>query len=445
MPVVSPNAIARFASTRPGYMKITITNFTMRDFEPNYINGIVLCVKRASTDELLADWVSPNKDGYLNIKPTRPMQRGLNFEFEVGPDVVNPIAYDNSGDYILRLLFPDNSAANFRVSMQGAIRPSSDYTPQANRRAAYKAQEPTGGYAQAGATGAGAAGAAAGAAGAGAAGAGAAGAGASGSAMGAAPSVGAGSGPVGAGASAAAAGAAPAAGAAAAGATTQRSGIGITKLIGVFCILILLGIGAFFLKDLLFGGGADVSVPAQEEQTQEEPKPEEEQTPAEESESEESAAPVAQNASCRIDGAKGDDKTIISNCFATNPNQTDLQALLAESMRLNRCEITMRILRTKGRSAEGGGVFAYVYAQYADPNSQYQSPCIQKSQADADYWKQRVSNDRGFVQAEADALMQMLPQSSTGAAGTAGTGNAGSAGTGTSTAPHVTTGAMTGR
>ena len=82
--------------------------------------------------------------------------------------------------------------------------------------------------------------------------------------------------------------------------------------------------------------------------------------------------------------------------------------MLAESLRLNRCEIALRILRTKGRAAEGG-LYAYVYAMYADPRSKFVSSCITKSDADAQYWAQRVQNDQTFNLQEAKDFMQQLP------------------------------------
>ena len=113
------------------------------------------------------------------------------------------------------------------------------------------------------------------------------------------------------------------------------------------------------------------------------------------------------NQACSLEHAKGDDKDIINNCLQSNPTADDLNYLLANAIKQDRCEIVLRVLRTKGRASDGSN-YAYVYSQYADPNSSYKSKCINKSQDDATYWAERVKSNQSFNQAQADELLKSL-------------------------------------
>lgn len=103
-----------------------------------------------------------------------------------------------------------------------------------------------------------------------------------------------------------------------------------------------------------------------------------------------------------------DDKAILNDCLAQKPNNEQLFALMAEAMKNDHCEIVLRVLRTKGRS-DNGGVYAYTYAHYADPQSDARNKCIVKNAEDAKYWSERVSGDKTFNQQEADKLIKLLP------------------------------------
>ena len=105
---------------------------------------------------------------------------------------------------------------------------------------------------------------------------------------------------------------------------------------------------------------------------------------------------------------KLDDKTVLNACLAAKPSDEHLFALMADAMQNDRCEIVLRVLRTKGR-ADNGGAYAYTYAQYADPQSSYQSKCIEKNASDVTYWTERMQADKNFNQQEADKLIKLLP------------------------------------
>lgn len=153
------------------------------------------------------------------------------------------------------------------------------------------------------------------------------------------------------------------------------------KIVGIVCVILLLIGAALFVMNLM-KGNAGASAPVEEPQSN-------------------------INQACSLEHAKGDDKDIINNCLQSNPTADDLNYLLANAMKQDRCEIVLRVLRTKGRAADGS-TYAYVYSQYADPNSSYKSKCINKSQDDATYWAERVKSNQSFNQAQADELLKSL-------------------------------------
>ena len=167
----------------------------------------------------------------------------------------------------------------------------------------------------------------------------------------------------------------------AAAANNNNKSIFIMKIVGIVCVILLLIGAALFVMNLM-KGNAGASAPVEEPQSN-------------------------INQACSLEHAKGDDKAIINNCLQSNPTADDLNYLLANAMKQDRCEIVLRILRTKGRAADGS-TYAYVYSQYADPNSSYKSKCINKSQDDATYWAERVKANQSFNQAQADELLKSL-------------------------------------
>lgn len=424
MPVI--DSFARFTpSQRPGYGSFTLMHFDpVKALGDGYTNGISLLIKRSSSkdDEPLADFQGTDAQGFLTIRPTRCQKRGLDFLFDVGPEVVNPMAYDNSGDYILQLRGRFGGVLSFKVSLVGQPRASVQFGPQPTPRPSFKA-----GVNDKGAENHGPAGMP----------------GPSGA-------------PNAAGAGAAVAGQAQK--------VTQRdmaekreleeaerqrrvrSSAGLIKLFGILGVILVLGLLFFFFKDLILGPEKELTLAdtAYEQEVAPEPESAPEVPAAPEPEPaapvaaaepeqvtrgleipESAAASVGAGAvvggravgttttmmtaqqNCRLAGNKGDDRTIINNCLATQPTNADLQSLLAEAMRAERCEIALRILRTKGRSADGG-IFAYVYALYADPKSTYNSPCITKSPEDARYWAERVRQDRSFSEAQGQELLEAM-------------------------------------
>ena len=103
------------------------------------------------------------------------------------------------------------------------------------------------------------------------------------------------------------------------------------------------------------------------------------------------------------------DSEIISGCLSSKPADADLQSLLAQSMKNGRCEIVLRLLRTKGR-ADDGGNYAYIYSVYADPSSQYSNECINKNDSDHQYWAQRVKDNKSFNPEAAQKVLEQIAQ-----------------------------------
>lgn len=130
MPVL--DRVAKFKPLQPGYAKLTLNRFNaLQLLGPNYGQRIELLVVRRN-EAALADWHSPAPDGFISIIPKNPRQHAMDFEFEVGPDVVNPMAFDNSGDYILRIRDVNGIIMSFSVAMQGSPRAGSVFQDGSN-------------------------------------------------------------------------------------------------------------------------------------------------------------------------------------------------------------------------------------------------------------------------------------------------------------------------
>lgn len=364
---VMDNLTARLTPQGRGHAEVALMSFAAGKIIPNYRNEIELLFVKRGSEERLGDWPSEGTDpmGFVRIKPIAPQQKGMDFIFGIDGAIVDALAYDPNKNFMLKLRGADEVIRSFNVDVQRkngrgleANLARVDPKPQAQ--------------------GSGTAGAAAGFA----------------ATPGAAPQgLGAPLGP----------GGAPTA------ASAKSGSLGLGKILGLIFFLILLGVGGFFLLRMLgmFGGGA-ASVPeepaAQEEPT---PEPEPEPEPAAEPEPVVDNGLVSANAACRLDGTSGDERDVLSMCLATKPSKEDLTGMLAEALRLERCEIAQRILRTLGRAPDGTA-YAFVYATFADPNSAMSNKCIAKRPSDAQYWGTRVKNDHGFNQADGIALLEQL-------------------------------------
>lgn len=363
MPAV--DKIARFTPGRPGEGKFALIGFNGLQNLGEYTTGIDMLVVRRN-EEHLGDWISSSPDGFIRVTPRRARQRALDFEFEVGPEVINPMAFDNSGDYILKIRDINGVVQSFVISLQAMPRASSAFGRAAIQERAAPAPGVVGG-----------AGAAAGAAG------------AAGAADGDAPP------PEHLKPHAPPPPPAP-----------SKSPM-ILKIVGIICVLALIAGAVYFVLDMLNSkNGVDMPT---DEQQQEQEQPQDGSSQDGSADVAAAGAATAAAGSCSLKGNTADDKTVISNCLASAPKADDIYSLLNEAMREQRCEIVQRILRTKGRAADGGP-FAHVYARYSDPGSQFVNKCIEKNANDSQYWSQRVKADKNFDKREADKLMQMLQQ-----------------------------------
>lgn len=422
MPEISK--IARFVSAqRPGCGTFSLLGCKgTQDLGEDCKSKLSVLVVRSQTEEPLADWHSPNADKFLNIEPEKAQQRGQDFEFTVGPEVVNPMAYDNNlGDFTLKIKCADGVIRSYKISVQDPqLRPSTSYVSPQNENQEFKATEPKtaeeGAASVAGATDAGAANAAK---------------------------------PL----SAAQQRAANAE-------KTQsklRMGTSLVRIFGIVGIILVLGLLFFFLRDSFLGKEDPVAKPlvaeANKDQANQANKAESKDPQANDhgelgegndiDSAEHSAikADVSTNVNVGevIDGnvdTKGannqsstnlvtnnkssntliasqacrivnglDDRTIINNCLAAQPTDTHLMQLLIEALKNERCEIALRLLRSKGR-ASNGGIYAHVYATFADPQSVYRSPCIVKSAEDAAYWSKRAQADQSLTPDVAQKLLE---------------------------------------
>lgn len=410
MPVTSELS-ARFCSTKPGKGSFTLIGFSskIKDLGNTDINGIDICV--AKKDRPLADWYTDTKnvkDGFIKINKVHGRRNGMDFIFEVDATIVDPMAWDSTGDYLLKIKGVSGTIYQFAVATDNMpiasssgyrkvedadnrgfanIEPKSKETPASSKLNSNNANLDSpkansgvnlnGGVA----SGANNLGSSAGAG---------AGAGFGTPELKSTPSYDspkANSADPNHNLAAAvdnankAAANANAAAANAAAANNNNKSIFIMKIVGIVCVILLLIGAALFVMNLM-KGNAGASAPVEEPQSN-------------------------INQACSLEHAKGDDKDIINNCLQSNPTADDLNYLLANAMKQDRCEIVLRVLRTKGRAADGS-TYAYVYSQYADPNSSYKSKCINKSQDDATYWAERVKSNQSFNQAQADELLKSL-------------------------------------
>lgn len=410
MPVTSELS-ARFCSTKPGKGSFTLIGFSskIKDLGNTDINGIDICV--AKKDRPLADWYTDTKnvkDGFIKINKVHGRRNGMDFIFEVDATIVDPMAWDSTGDYLLKIKGVSGTIYQFAVATDNMpiassagyrkvedadnrgfanIEPKSKETPASSKLNSTNANQDSskansganlnGGVA----SGANNLGSSAGAG---------AGAGFGTPELKSTPSydsLKANSADPNHNLAAAvdnankAAANANAAAANAAAANNNNKSIFIMKIVGIVCVILLLIGAALFVMNLM-KGNAGASAPVEEPQSN-------------------------INQACSLEHAKGDDKDIINNCLQSNPTADDLNYLLANAMKQDRCEIVLRVLRTKGRAADGS-TYAYVYSQYADPNSAYKSKCINKSQDDATYWAERVKSNQSFNQAQADELLKSL-------------------------------------
>lgn len=414
MPVTSELS-ARFCSQKPGKGSFTLVGFgpNIKDLGDFDKDGIDICV--AKKDRPLADWYTNTKDvkdGFIKINKVHGRRSGMDFIFEVDATIVDPMAWDSTGDYLLKLKGVSGTIYQFAVATVNMpiasssgyrkvedsdnrgfanIEPKSKETPASSKLNSTNANQDSskansganlnGGVAS-GANNLGAsAGAAVGAT---------AGAGFGTPELKSTPSydsLKANSADPNHNLAAAvdnankAAANANAAAANAAAANNNNKSIFIMKIVGIVCVILLLIGAALFVMNLM-KGNAGASAPVEEPQSN-------------------------INQACSLEHAKGDDKDIINNCLQSNPTADDLNYLLANAMKQDRCEIVLRVLRTKGRAADGS-TYAYVYSQYADPNSSYKSKCINKSPDDATYWAERVKSNQSFNQAQADELLKSL-------------------------------------
>ena len=408
MPVTSELS-ARFCSQKPGKGSFTLVGFgpNIKDLGDIDKDGIDICV--AKKDRPLADWYTKNvKDGFIKINNVHGRRSGMNFIFEVDATIVDPMAWDSTGDYLLKLKGVSGTIYQFAVATEtmpiassagyrkvedadnrgfANIEPKSKEAPASSKLNSTNANQDSS-KANSGAnlngsvtSGANNLGASAGAG---------AGAGFGTPELKSNPSydsLKANSADPNHNLAAAvdnankAAANANAAAANAAAANNNNKSIFIMKIVGIICVILLLIGAALFVMNLM-KGNAGASAPVEEPQSN-------------------------INQACSLEHAKGDDKAIINNCLQSNPTADDLNYLLANAMKQDRCEIVLRILRTKGRAADGS-TYAYVYSQYADPNSSYKSKCINKSQDDATYWAERVKSNQSFNQAQADELLKSL-------------------------------------
>ncbi len=392
MPVTSELS-ARFCSTKPGKGSFTLIGFSskIKDLGNTDINGIDICV--AKKDRPLADWYTNTKDvkdGFIKINKVHGRRNGMDFIFEVDATIVDPMAWDSTGDYLLKIKGVSGTIYQFAVATDNMpiassagyrkvedadnrgfanIEPKSKETPASSKLNSNNANLDS---PKANSAGAGA------------------GAGFGTPEIKSNPSYDspkANSADPNHNLAAAvdnankAAANANAAAANAAAANNNNKSIFIMKIVGIVCVILLLIGAALFVMNLM-KGNAGASAPVEEPQSN-------------------------INQACSLEHAKGDDKDIINNCLQSNPTADDLNYLLANAMKQDRCEIVLRVLRTKGRAADGS-TYAYVYSQYADPNSSYKSKCINKSQDDATYWAERVKSNQSFNQAQADELLKSL-------------------------------------
>lgn len=394
----SINSTAQFIPLAPGKGRFTLNSFIASQYLGDFTNAIELLVVRRS-DQILADWPNQMGDRFISIKPINPQQRSINFEFEVGQEVVNALAYDNSGDYILKIKVQDRSIRSFLVDMKGIpvaggyspkgmmnsdkIEPSIKANPehglnanlnqQANRvsdnpfaqTANFDSPNPNQVHAQE-------------------------------------------------------------INRAASQAQAFNSGTGrkLSGLIGILCFIALLGIGGFFLKDFLLDlfsglGGPQTTQEeskleeqmAQEEANQEEETTAEDEIPNPPEDMEKPVVATHLSAACTLNGSSLSDTEILKQCLQSQPQVQELNDFLYESLATGHCEIAQRLLTSKGRS-QSGSYFAYILSVYMDPQQTKSSNCFKKDAEQAKYWADRYQLDPKFDAEIAKSLIDRLPDDS---------------------------------
>lgn len=410
MPII--NGGAQFTPLGPGKGRFTLNSFNAPQHLNDYTNTLEILVSRRN-DRPLAEWPVISGDCFYTIKPRNAQMKSVNFEFEVGPDVVNALAYDNSGDYLLKLKDKNRTIISFLVDMKGtpvAAGGSLRGTSQASKvegsiktnpnpfefnsaqpNASAEPKNPFASDANFNAS-----------------------------------------------ANFASNGASEQATdnkakaqpnfeqEKAKAASSAGFGRKLSIIIGILCFLALLGIGLFFLKDSLFGSGS-VLEPAPTEQTQEqnnEPEqnaqPEEEATNTEDNQVQEDMVPVPPqdqeqqviathlSEACTLKGSTLSDTEILKNCLQSQPQAQELNDFLYEALATGHCEIAQRLLTSKGRS-QSGSYFAYILSVYSDPAQSKTSKCFKKDAEQAKYWLERAQLDPKFDEQRAKELVDRLP------------------------------------
>lgn len=441
--------VARFEPLLPGTGKITLSRFNaQQSLGPNYATSIELIVVRKS-EAHLESWNAPSPDGFITIVPKNARQHAQEFEFEVGPEVVNPMAYDTTGDYYLRIRNKDGIIISFILSVLGQARADTAYVQKTYAAPNNGPQGIPGGYVPPHTQ--------------------------------ASPDPNAPSPFAGMAAGGAAAGAAGAAGA---GAAKSGSSL-ILKIILILVLLGIIGAGVTFylgywgdsLKALINGDGTqveqveeDLSLTEEDKQAAAEQAAEgEDATEGEDQagqagadqadqatdqasdagnaaanaaadaagmfddEEDTGAIPVtpvpAPNASgasgtsgapsapaamdaataCTLQNKQGSEQEILNNCLRAAPSAAQLDSFLKEALQTGRCEVATKILSAKGR-AQNGGNYAFLYGLLSDPKAQVASNCIKKDEKEAQYWYGHAQRDPNFNNAEATKAVQFFLQ-----------------------------------
>lgn len=454
--------IATFEPLAPGRAQFTLHAFDAYSvLGPNFAQNIELLVVRAGGDsknQYLDYWKSAAPDKFLNLKPKFSKQQGSSFVFEAGPEVVNPMAYDGTGDYKLQIRDQRRVIRNFAVAMKGTAHADSMFvdrdsaTFQATDAAVQAANAANAAHAQkiaelqdyakgestitqnpfaqnfTAGNGNGA-----------------------GNNAGNNTTQNAESNPFSGdvntanmsnnmanrdpsanfdgaanrdpsvnpfaqnvGANGTEFGGAGFAGDAnqasfnqanAGQASAGQSRSAMPKIIGLVAVLaILCGAAAYFMG--MFGSN-ESELTAQNQNTEETESESVASNDDNASEEDEDQNDLYANEACRLDNSTLSDQAVISRCLGAKPKDEVINQLLKDSLRSGRCEIALKILSSKARS-EGGTKYAYVYALMSDPQQSASSQCIVKKTSEADYWYGYVQRDRDFDQDEADDLVEFL-------------------------------------
>ena len=110
MPVV--DSTARYKHLGQGRGKIVIENFDPDSVIDDYRDGLDILVLDRH-ERPLEFWESPAEDDFLRIVAKNARKRIREFEFEVDSTVVNPMASDLSGEYVLKIKGRNNYILRF--------------------------------------------------------------------------------------------------------------------------------------------------------------------------------------------------------------------------------------------------------------------------------------------------------------------------------------------